>query len=167
MTPQITEIPKKIIVGNRLTMSISANRTRELWQSFMPRRNEIPNRVSSDLFSLQLYDPQYFNPFNPDTLFEKWAGVEVPDLTGVPVGMETLTIPAGRYAVFVYKGPASDSPQIFGYIFGTWLPASGYLLDDRPHFEILGNKYKNEGPYSEEEIWIPVTRQPSPDGQYL
>jgi AraC family transcriptional regulator len=156
MTPRITEISQKTIVGNHLTMSISANRTRELWQSFMPRRNEVPNRVSTDLYSLQLYDPHYFNPFNPDTLFEKWAAVEVTDGSGMPDGMETLTIPAGRYAVFTYKGPASEGPQIFGYIFGTWLPTSGYLLDDRPHFEILGNKYKNEGPDSEEEIWIPV-----------
>lgn len=46
--------------------------------------------------------------------------------------------------------------SIFQYIFGTWLPASGYYLDNRPHFEILGHKYKNNDPDSEEEIWIPV-----------
>jgi AraC family transcriptional regulator len=31
-----------------------------------------------------------------------------------------------------------------------------YELDDRPHFEILGDKYKNNDPNSEEEIWIPI-----------
>jgi AraC family transcriptional regulator len=29
-------------------------------------------------------------------------------------------------------------------------------LDNRPHFEILGEKYKQGSPDSEEEIWIPV-----------
>jgi AraC family transcriptional regulator len=28
------------------------------------------------------------------------------------------------------------------------------FCDDRPHFEILGDKYKNDHPDSEEEIWI-------------
>jgi AraC family transcriptional regulator len=36
------------------------------------------------------------------------------------------------------------------------LPNSNYHLDDRPHFEILGEKYKNADPGSEEEIWIPI-----------
>ena len=60
------------------------------------------------------------------------------------------------YAVFVHKGAAGSGPEIFRYIFGKWLPESGYLPDKRPHFEILGEKYKNEDPDSEEEIWIPV-----------
>ena len=36
------------------------------------------------------------------------------------------------------------------------MPASEYILDKRPHFEILGEKYKNDDPASEEEVWIPV-----------
>lgn len=43
------------------------------------------------------------------------------------------------------------------YIYGSWLPNSTeYARDNRPHFEILGEKYKNNDPESEEEIWIPV-----------
>lgn len=39
------------------------------------------------------------------------------------------------------------------YIFATWLPSSAYVLDNRPHFEVLGAKYKSNDPGSEEEIW--------------
>jgi AraC family transcriptional regulator len=60
--------------------------------------------------------------------------------------------------VFNYKGRTGDS-DVFTYIFGSWLPGSSYLLDDRPHFEILGEKYKNNDPDSEEEIWIPITEK--------
>ncbi|MDP5096829.1 MAG: GyrI-like domain-containing protein [Flavobacterium sp.] len=39
------------------------------------------------------------------------------------------------------------------------MPNSEYQLDNRPHFEILGAKYKNNAPDSEEEIWIPIKRK--------
>jgi AraC family transcriptional regulator len=29
-------------------------------------------------------------------------------------------------------------------------------LDQRPHVEVMGEKYKNNDPDSEEEIWIPI-----------
>jgi AraC family transcriptional regulator len=31
------------------------------------------------------------------------------------------------------------------------------VLDNRPHFEILGEKYKQGSTDAEEEIWIPVS----------
>jgi AraC family transcriptional regulator len=62
----------------------------------------------------------------------------------------------GLYAVFLYKGAASAAAPFYQYIFQTWFPNSEYLLDNRPHFEILGEKYKNNDPASEEEIWIPI-----------
>ena len=69
--------------------------------------------------------------------------------------METYSLAGGLYAVFDYKGSSTD-PSIFQHIFGTWLPNSEYMLDDRPHFEVLGDKFKNNDPNSEEEIWIPI-----------
>lgn len=45
---------------------------------------------------------------------------------------------------------------MFRYIFGTWLPASGYVLDDRPHFEVLGPGYRPDDPEAEEDIFIPI-----------
>jgi predicted transcriptional regulator YdeE len=32
-------------------------------------------------------------------------------------------------------------------------------IDNRPHFEVLGDKYKNNDPSSEEEIWIPIRKK--------
>ncbi|MCB0855813.1 MAG: GyrI-like domain-containing protein, partial [Bacteroidetes bacterium] len=45
---------------------------------------------------------------------------------------------------------------IFQYIFFECLPKSDYLLDNRPHFEVLGEKAKLNDPNSEEEIWVPI-----------
>jgi AraC family transcriptional regulator len=155
MKPRIEILQEKKLIGNRLTMSLANNLTGELWRSFMPRRVEISKIVSKDLISMQVYTPNYFADFNPTKEFEKWAAIEVSDYDCVPKGMETLTLTGGLYAVFDYKGLSTDS-SIFQYIFGTWLPKSDYWLDDRPHFEVLGEKYKNADQNSEEEIWIPV-----------
>jgi len=154
--PRIETISAKKLIGKRLTMSLSENKTGELWQSFMQRRKEIRNTISAELISLQMYDPLYFSDFDPGTEFEKWAAAEVFDFESLPDGMETITLPGGLYAVFLHKGAASKGPETFQYIFGTWLPDSGYTLDNRPHFEVLDEKYKNEDLDSEEEIWIPI-----------
>ena len=69
--------------------------------------------------------------------------------------METFDLVEGLYAIFDYKG-LNNNPLIFNYIFEEWLPHSIYELDDRPHFEVLGENYKNNDPNSEEEIWIPI-----------
>jgi len=155
--PRIETCECKKLVGKRLTMTYGENRTPFLWQSFMPRLREISNRVGSELFSMQVYGASFdFNTFNPNIEFEKWAAVEVIDFENIPAGMDNYTLQGGLYAVFDYKGLSNDT-KIFQYIFGIWLPASTtYALDHRPHFEVLGEKYKNNDPESEEEIWIPI-----------
>jgi len=155
MLSRLEIIKEKKIVGIRLNMSLTDNKTGELWKSFMPRRKEIINNLSEDLISMAIYKSDHFTDFKPTREFEKWAGIEVRDFEKVPGGMETFKLDEGLYAVFDYKGSSTDM-NIFQYIFDIWIPASDYLLDDRPHFEILGEKYKNADPNSEEEIWIPI-----------
>ena len=159
MNPRIEMLSEKKLIGKRITLSMSANKTYELWHSFMPHRKEIQHTLGADLYSVQVYNPDYFSHFNPDTEFEKWAAIEVSGFESIPEGMESFILPAGLYAVFLHKGPASAGAATFGYIFSTWLPNSEYSADDRPHFEILGAKYKNDDPESEEEIWIPVKKK--------
>jgi len=155
MKPRIENLTEKSLVGISLTMSLADNKTGELWRNFMSRRKEITNNRTNDLISLQLYKPTHFSDFNPTKEFEKWATVEVTDFDRIPNDMITFILIAGLYAVFDYKGSSMDN-SIFQYIFGTWIPNSNYLLDDRPHFEVLGEKYKNADPHSEEELWIPI-----------
>jgi AraC family transcriptional regulator len=157
MTPRFVTINEKKLVGKKLTMSMANNQTRELWTGFMPRRKEINNQLTSDLFSVQEYGPDYFTNPKLTNEFVKWVAVEVSNLDNVPNDMETFILTGGLYAVFQYKGSSTDT-NIYYYIFGTWLPDSGYKLDHRPHFEIMGYKYKNADPDSEEEIWIPVQK---------
>ena len=156
MTPRIQTIKEKYLIGFKKRMSFAANATHELWQSFMPRRKEITNNLNSDLYSAEVYDKEFFKEFDPNRPFDKWAAVELTDLNHIPAGMEKLDFPGGLYAVFIHKGPASEGYKTYQYIFEKWLPSSGYKVDQRPHFAVMGEKYKNDDPDSEEEIWIPV-----------
>ncbi len=152
-----TEILKeKKLIGKSLKMSFAENKTFELWSWFMARRREIKNAIGSELYSAEVYPKNFFNPFNPNTPFEKWALAEVADLDSIPNEMETLIFPDGLYAVFLHKGPADEGEKTYRYIFENWLPKSEYAIDNRPHFAVMGEKYRHNEPDNEEEIWIPI-----------
>jgi len=154
--PRIVTLQEKKMVGNSLRMSLIKNTTSELWKSFIPLRKQIPNVIGEDLFSIQVYDNlDYFRQFDPKTEFTKYAAVEVSNHDSVPLNMESFSMPGGVYAVFIHKG-ANTNQSTFEYIFREWLPPSDYEIDNRPHFEVLGKKYVNNSPHSEEEVWIPI-----------
>jgi AraC family transcriptional regulator len=164
LVPDRIEIlsPKKLI-GMHMTMSLSDNKTQELWRSFMPRRKEIPHRLTTDLFSLQVYDSSYFEDFRPNQPFEKWALVEVGSTEAIPDGMEVFDLIGGEYAVFIYKNIPTRPQHVFEffqYIYAVWLPSTDYCLDDKPHFEILSDTYKQNSADAEEEVWIPIKTKP-------
>lgn len=155
--PILRNLEQKKLIGKKLEMSYVSNRTGELWRSFMPRRKEIANTISTELYSMQIYNGIFdFQNFNPNDNFTKWAAVEVTDFEKIPENMESYTLKGGLYAVFTHNGSSLDFQGTFQYIFGVWLPNSDYQIDDREHFELLGEKYKNESPDSEEEVWIPI-----------
>jgi len=153
--PRIQTVDAQVLVGKKLTMSLANNRTGALWQSFMPWRAQVPNAIDTALYSLQVYPPGYFAAFDPAREFVKWAGVAMTAVEDVPEGLEQFLLPAGLYAVFHYQGSSADA-SIYQYIFSSWLPASPYELDARPHFEMLGDNYRNNDPTSEEDIYIPI-----------
>jgi AraC family transcriptional regulator len=157
MDPAFTHLSPTLLVGQMIRMSFAQDRTRELWQQFMPRRGEVPNALVSDLYSVEVYpSPAFFRSFDPVQPFEKWAAVAVTDHDSVPAGMAKLILPAGRYAVFHYRGDGRQAAPFYQRIYAEWLPQSGFSLDDRPHFARMGQHYRNDDPTSEEEIWIPI-----------
>ena len=109
------------------------------------------------MYSVKVYDESYsFSDFDPEAEFNKWAAVAVSEESEVPDGLEVLIIPAGRCAEFIHVGPASAAPKTFGYIFDEWLPASGFELDLRPHFEILPEGYDPFSEEATERVLIPI-----------
>jgi len=138
-------------------MTQKDDRTPELWGSFMPVRNRVSHRTGTHFYSMQVYPKN--TQVSPDTLFEKWAVVEVTEFVELPEGMTSYEIEGGHYAVFEHHGPASTFPRTMAAIFQGWLPSSGYVIDDREHFEVLEEGYSPTDLQAFEEIWIPIRRQ--------
>lgn len=166
MEPRIEMSEEKTLIGINMQMSLSDNKTGLLWNQFMGNKDItgvplcLKIRITPYFYSMQIYDSAFdFQHIDVNKLFYKWAAVEVDDIDSIPENMNSIILPEGLYAVFLHKGPARTTPVTFQFIFGTWLPGSKYKLDNRPHFEKLGEKYNNESDNSEEEIWIPITEK--------
>lgn len=71
------------------------------------------------------------------------------------------TIPGGRYALFVHKGPYEKFDETYRLIFGQWLAQSGERLRDVPTFE----RYLNRAPDRTKpenlrtEIYVPLEQR--------
>ena len=153
--PRFEQLEVTKLVGISAEMSRQADRTPQLWGSFMPRRNLIENRTSNDFISMQVYSEGPQQVADPSATFKKWAAVQVNHFDNPPEGMDRYEISGGLYAVFQHHGPATDLSTVM-YIFTEWLPNSEYVLDDREHFEVLPENYKALDPEAREEFWIPV-----------
>ncbi|WP_323788457.1 GyrI-like domain-containing protein [Psychroserpens sp.] len=157
MVHRIEIIEDRLVVGMKTRTSVLTihEKTKQLAQSFMPKRREVLSRIGVHVFSIQDYGEDY-SPANPNSEFDKWVGVEVENHSAIPEGMQSFIIASGTYAVFSFKGSVSEFPKQRAYIFQDWLPNSGYLLDQKAHFEILSEDYSKDLQNIEEEIWIPI-----------
>lgn len=157
MVPEIVVFPETRLAGLRTTTSFSQMNTISLWQKFMPVRMSVQQRENDLVYSIDIYPEGFFSgPVQFERQFDKWAAMNWKDSVKLPDDWEYLTIPAGLYAVFHFRGNQQNAPEFYRNIFMQWLPEAGYVTDDRPHFALMGEKYKNGDPNSEEDIWVPV-----------
>ena len=158
LQPEIRTIASKQLVGMRMPFSLAKNSPAELWRQFMPRRKEVKQTVNAALISMEVYNGGLdLDTFNEDTVFEKWAVVEVSDIDNLPKGMESYRLTGGKYAVFTHKAIEMPIQELFEYIFSTWLPTTGFSLRGNVHLEVMGEKYYGPNhPETEEDIWIPI-----------
>ena len=156
--PEIVEIDDKKLLGISMHTSLADDKTGILWQKFMKQKNSVQNKKSQDLYSVQVYDEGFIaGQFNSQSIFEKWAALEVEDYSEVKDDLKGLSLPGGLYAVFTHVGTAKEFPKTAKFIFENWIPKSEYQIDDRPHFEVLGKDYKGpDNPESIEKIYIPI-----------
>ena len=68
MKPEIKTFLGIQLIGKCQTMSFAEDKTFLLWNSFMPRQNEINDKIGEELFNVVCY-PDNFD-FNPNKLFE-------------------------------------------------------------------------------------------------
>lgn len=71
------------------------------------------------------------------------------------VGVQT--IPVGRYAVFLHRGPYESFSATYDAIYRDWLPNSREQLRNQSAFELYLNSIENTPPADlRTEIWVPL-----------
>ena len=69
------------------------------------------------------------------------------------------TIAGGKYTIFLHKGAYEELQQTYSVIFNTWLPKSGYNIEQQqPCFEIYLNRdpRKTKPKNLKTEIYVPL-----------
>ncbi|EPG72505.1 GyrI-like small molecule binding domain protein [Leptospira fainei serovar Hurstbridge str. BUT 6] len=119
------------------------------WQRFSPYIGNIPGQVGDTAYGIN------FN-FDKDGNFEHMSGVEVNELSSIPKGLNTLRIPAQRYAVFSHKDHIAGIRASFVAIWNKLLPESGVKAVEGPNFECYGREFNPKTGLGGLEIWIPI-----------
>ncbi len=72
-------------------------------------------------------------------------------------GIGLMTVPGGRHAVLRFQGREREIRRAYSWLFGVWLPASGYEPADAPSHEIYPNPLEGRrGGIYRMEICLPL-----------
>ena len=82
----------------------------------------------------------------PAEELRSFAGIAVGPDAVRPDDFEEADIPAGRAACLLYKGPYADLDRAYHFLFGRWLPQSGYEPANVPAYEEYLNDPKSLPP---------------------
>ena len=120
-----------------------------LWQSFNEREKDVPGAVGGAAYGV-CYDTDEAGSFR------YVAGVETTEVTDVPSGMESVSVPASRYAVFTHSGHVADLPKTVYTIWNKALPDAGLEPRKAPDFERYDSRFDPSTGRGVVEIWIPI-----------
>lgn len=71
-----------------------------------------------------------------------------------------LTIPAGLYAHIKFKVDPLQIGEAWSWVYGCWLPISGFIPDDRPSYELYPIAGLEQAPVDEVELDICIPVRP-------
>jgi AraC family transcriptional regulator len=133
---------------------------REAWAEFSKRSHEIKHAKLPGVYGIEDYSRDFDMNKGGFPKYYYIAGYEVNELADIPAGMTGKEIPAANYAVFTYEGPISGIHEFFGFIYGEWMPKSGYSMDPKLSLDFEHYAEPNMDMNAVHlEIWVPVVRE--------
>jgi len=101
---------------------------------------------------------------DPDTVETKelrsFAGMLEINPVEVAAPFERKSVSAGRYAVMTFKGPYSELPSAYNWLFGTWLPSADVELREMPCMEDYLNDPRTVAPQELlTDIFMPIKQE--------
>ncbi len=155
MEPKIVDRSETPVIGLEQAYDQNSKASiPDIWRRLTERIDEIPGRKPNLAYGIiEPHDPR-------EGRFLYFAAVAVDSLAAVPEGMVGKTLPAQRYAVFTHKlqssDIAADIEPTLQYIWGTWLPQSGYDRTGAPDFELYDERFDPVTLSGEIDFFIPI-----------
>jgi AraC family transcriptional regulator len=157
LQPDIIEQPELHLVGMRTRLfgidsekNNMAAKLPQLWDAFLPRLGDIPNRIPGGCYGVMQQTQS-----RTDEL-EYWAVAPVVHLDGLPQGLLSLHVPAARYARFKHQGFVANLNMTVNYIYSSWLLQSGLRHTYGCDLEFYGSEYEANSEKSVIYYAIPV-----------
>lgn len=119
-----------------------------LWTDFNPRCEEVPSSVAGAAYGVCC-------DMEPDGHFRYVAGLES-TATLIPEDLDSVDIPASRYAVFRHVGHLSGFSKTVYTIWNKALPDAGLEPAKTPDFELYDERFDPKTDSGIVEIWIPL-----------
>lgn len=148
LNPQIRQLPALKVIGLQIRFNRAGSpQIAQLWTRFLQRSSEL-GRAGRHV-GVVLADPQAGE-------MRYLAGVVQWEDTLQPEDMITAEVPAGKYAVFIHRGPVQRLGETMTAIFRDWLPRSGYRHGGGPEVELYDDRFRPDSDDSEMEICVPI-----------
>ena len=125
------------LIGMKEMLKPGSDEIKNLWNTFTSRKSEVKNVIAPNI---ELGICEYMPNITDESEFSYFAGVEVTDFCHVPKSMLNKTITNFKYAVFTHKGPLTMLKDTYNFIYGVWLPQSGYELAEADTIELYDNR---------------------------
>jgi AraC family transcriptional regulator len=161
LQPQIVDKPPLTVVGLEAAfihiLSPDANNFAvigPLWDTFLHRVREIPDRVGKEMFGIVYARPEAERTHAHELQYI--AAVAVGSTTALPEGMSARSLDAQRFAVFTHRGPIATLGDTLRHAYRVWLPQSGFQHAGSADVEVYDRRFKLTEPDSEMEYWIPI-----------
>ncbi|MGC3967240.1 MAG: GyrI-like domain-containing protein [Pirellulales bacterium] len=118
------------------------------WESFMKQEASVPGRVGKVSYGVSLEQDK-------DCNFTYMTAVEVKPDAKAPAGLQLLSLPVARYAVFTIAGDITTLPPTLEKICTQWIPDCGLKLAHAPWIERYAEDFTMESK-GKVEVWLPL-----------
>jgi AraC family transcriptional regulator len=147
MKPEVVTLPAIRLVGLEIRTQPMSPEIAALWPRFVARLSEIAGVTEPGVTFGAMRN-------ECDQVLVYLTAVPVAADAPIPAGMTAWDVPAGLQAVFEF--PFGEIGRAYPFIFGTWLPGSGYEQDVRPVLECYDADFCPDRPASPMRVRVPL-----------
>jgi predicted transcriptional regulator YdeE len=133
------------------------NQIGALWKRLMAFLQSHPDALHLDLQRSPYYEVHIYGPeTETEGMFEVFVGLNLPEITRLPLEMTAKVLPATKYACLTLKGSAIMGDWETELL--TWIEENGYQEAHPYHFQLYDERFKGMDRIEESilNVYIPV-----------